>query len=125
VHEIDITDQYYWLRDKPNPDVKAYLDEENAYTDGVMQHTVALQGELYKEILGHIKETDTNVPFKEGEFFYYSRTEQGKQYPIYCRKKGSLDAPEQVILDQNKLAEGEKFMSVGLQHVTDDGNLLA
>jgi oligopeptidase B len=125
VHGVDITDQYYWLRDKPNPDVKAYLDEENAYTDGVMQHTVALQGELYKEILGHIRETDTNVPFREGEFFYYSRTEQGKQYPIYCRKKGSLDAPEQVILDQNKLAEGEKFMSVGLQHVSDDGNLLA
>jgi oligopeptidase B len=125
VHGVDITDQYFWLRDKPNPEVKAYLDEENAYTDAVMKHTSDLQSELYRELVGHIKETDTNVPYKEGDYFYYSRTEQGKQYPIYCRKKGSTDAPEQIILDQNKLAEGEKFMSVGTMHVSDDGKLLA
>ena len=125
VNGVDITDQYFWLRDKPNPDVKAYLEAENAYTDAIMKPTVGLQDELYKEMLGHIKETDTNVPFKEGDYFYYSRTEQGKQYPIFCRKLRSLDAPEQVILDQNKLAEGEKFMNVGLQMVSDDGYLLA
>jgi oligopeptidase B len=124
VNGVDITDQYFWLRDKPNPDVKAYLDAENAYTDAVMQHTTGLQAELYSEMLSHIKETDTQVPYKEGGFFYYSRTEQGKQYPIYCRKT-ALDAAEQVILDQNKLAEGEKFMNVGLMRVSDDGKLLA
>ena len=125
VHGVDITDQYFWLRDKSNPDVKAHLDAENTYTDEVMKHTAALQDELYREMLGHIKETDTNVPFREGDYFYYSRTEQGKQYPIFCRKLRSLEAPEKVILDQNQLAEGEKFMSVGLQVVSDDSTLLA
>jgi len=125
IHGVDITDQYFWLRDKPNPDVKAYLEQENAYTDAIMKHTTELQTELYKEMLAHIKETDVGVPYKEGDYFYYSRTEQGKQYPIYCRKQGSTETPEQVILDQNTLAEGEKFMNVGAQRVSDDGNLLA
>jgi oligopeptidase B len=125
VHDVDISDSYFWLRDKLNPEVKAYLDAENTYTEAMMKHTVALQGQLYDEMLSHIKETDTGVPYKEGKYFYYSRTEQGKQYPIYCRKKEFTEAPEQIILDQNKLAEGEKFMNVGLQRVSDDGSLLA
>jgi len=125
VHGVDITDHYFWLRDKENPEVKAYLDAENAYTDAVMKPTMALQDELYKEMVGHIKETDTNVPYKEGEYFYYSRTEQGKQYPIFCRKQGSTEAAEQVILDVNQLAQGEKFMNVGMVAVSDDGRLMA
>ena len=125
IHGVDLTDHYFWLRDKANPEVKAYLDAENAYTDAVMKPTLALQDELYKEMVGHIKETDTNVPYKEGEYFYYSRTEQGKQYPIFCRKRGSTEAAEQVILDVNQLAQGEKFMNVGLVAVSDDGRLMA
>jgi oligopeptidase B len=124
IHGQTLTDDYFWLRDKTNPDVKAYLEAENEYTSAVMKPTLPLQEALYKEMLGHIKETDMGVPYKEGDFFYYARTEQGKQYPIFCRKRGR-DGAEQVVLDQNQLAEGERFMNVGLQRVSDDGNLLA
>jgi oligopeptidase B len=125
LHGQPWADDYFWLRDKANPEVAAYLEAENAYTDAVMGPTKALQADLYKEMLGHIKETDVSVPYREGGYFYYSRTEEGKQYPIYCRKKGSLDAPEEVTLDLNKLAEGQKFMAIGAYTVTDDGSLLA
>ena len=98
---------------------------ENAYTNAVMRPTEALQKKLYDEMLGRIKETDVEVPYKEGEYFYYVRTEAGKQYGIRCRKKGSMDAPEEVLLDVNELAHGQKFMSLGAFAVSDDGNLLA
>jgi len=120
-----LVDNYYWMRDKKNPDVRAYLEAENAYTDAVMKPTEQLQKKLYKEMLSRIKETDVEVPYKEGGYFYYSRTEAGKQYPIRCRKKGSLDAPEEVLLDVNELAKGQAFMSLGDFKVSDDGNLLA
>jgi oligopeptidase B len=120
-----MVDNYFWLRDKKNPEVKAYLEAENAYTDAVMKPTEGLQKKLYDEMLSRIKETDVEVPYKEGEYFYYSRTEAGKQYQIHCRKKGSMDAPEEVLLDVNELAKGQKFMSLGGYHVSDDGNLLA
>src|SRR5271156_4336234 len=120
-----LVDNYFWLRDKKNPDVRAYLEAENVYTDAVMKPTEPLQKKLYEEMLGRIKETDVEVPYKEGGYFYYSRTEAGKQYPIRCRKKGSLDAPEEVILDVNELAKGQAFMSLGGFSVSDDGNLLA
>src|SRR5215813_1863631 len=97
-----LTDNYYWLRDKPNPEVRAYLEAENAYTDAVMKPTEPFQKKLYQEMLSRVKETDVEVPYKEGEYFYYSRTEAGKQYPIRCRKKGSLNAPEEVVLDVNE-----------------------
>ena len=125
IHGDRRQDDYFWLRDKKNPDVAAYLDAENAYTDAIVKPTVAFQEALYKEMLGRIKETDVNVPFKRGAFWYYSRTEQGRQYPIHCRKPGSLEAAEQVTLDLNALAEGQKFMSLGSYAVSDDGNLLA
>jgi oligopeptidase B len=125
IHGEKRVDDYFWLRDKPNPDVKAYLEAENAYTDAVMKPTEAFQESLYKEMLARIKETDVNVPYRQGGYFYFSRTEQGKQYPIYCRKKGSVEAAEETTLDVNKLAEGQKFMSLGAYTVTDDGNLLA
>ena len=120
-----LVDNYYWLRDKKNPDVKAYLDAENAYTDAVMKPTEGLQKKLYDEMLSRVKETDVEVPYKQGAYFYYLRTEAGKQYGIRCRRKGSMDAPEEVLLDVNELAEGQKFMSVGAYSVSDDGNLLA
>ncbi|HEX9119151.1 MAG TPA: S9 family peptidase [Terriglobales bacterium] len=125
VHGDQRIDNYFWLREKQNPDVAAYLNAENAYTDAVMHGTEAFQDSLYQEMLGHIKQTDVQVPYREGGYWYYSRTEEGKQYPIYCRKAGSLDAPEQITVDVNKLAEGQKFMSLGALTVSDDSNLLA
>lgn len=119
------TDEYGWIREKASPDTIAYLQAENAYAEAVMKPTAELQKKLYDEMLSHIKQTDSNVPWRKGDYFYYSRTEEGKQYPIYARKKGSLDASEQIILDVNKLAEGQKFMSVAAYEPSDDGNLLA
>src|SRR6266850_2413747 len=120
-----LVDNYFWLRDKQNPEVKAYLDAENSYTDAAMKSTEALQKKLYDELLSRIKETDIEVPYKEGGYYYYSRTEAGKQYQIHCRKKGSLDAPEEVVIDVNELAKGQKFISLGAYVVSDDGGFLA
>jgi len=124
IHGETLVDDYFWLREKTNPQVIAYLESENAHTDAVMKPTEALQEKLYKEMVGHIKETDQSVPYRWGNYFYYTRTEQGKQYQTYCRK-AALDAPEEVILDQNELAKGFKFFSIGAFVVSDDGNLLA
>jgi len=118
-------DNYFWLREKKNPEVIKYLEEENAYADAFMKPTEALQQRLYTEMVGHIKETDVNVPYREGNYFYYSRTEKGKQYPIYCRKRESLSAAEEVVLDLNELARGHKYLGLGAYVVSDDGNLLA
>jgi oligopeptidase B len=125
IHGRTLVDNYFWLRDKSNPDVAAYLKAENAYTDAVMKPTEAFQKRLYDEMLSRIKETDVEVPYKQGEYFYYSRSEKGKQYEILCRKKGSLDGPEEVVLDVNVLATGKAFMSVAAYEVSEDGNLLA
>ncbi|MGA2745127.1 MAG: S9 family peptidase [Candidatus Sulfotelmatobacter sp.] len=120
-----MVDNYFWLRDKPNPEVRAYLEAENVYTDAVMKPTLPFQEKLYGEMLSRVKENDVEVPYREGEYFYYVRTEAGKQYPIRCRRKGSMDAPEEVILDQNELAKGQAFMSIAAFAVSPDGNLLA
>lgn len=125
IHGETLVDDYFWLREKSNPEVISYLESENAYTEAAMKPTAALQEKLYKEMVGHIKETDSSVPYRWGSHFYYTRTEQGKQYPTYCRKLGSLDAKEEIILDQNELAKGLKFFSIGSFVVSDDGNLLA
>ena len=125
IHGVTLVDEYFWLREKTNPAVMAHLQAENAYADSLMKHTAPLQEKLYNEMLSHIKQTDTNVPYRFGNHFYYTRTEEGKQYPIFCRKKGALEAAEEIILDQNELAKGQKFMSVGTFSVSDDGNLLA
>lgn len=125
IHGETLVDDYFWLREKTNPAVMAHLQAENAYAEGLMQPTVQLQEKLYNEMLSHIKQTDTNVPYRWGNYFYYTRTEEGKQYPIYCRKRGTLDAAEEIVLDQNELAKGQKFMSVGAFVPSDDGNLLA
>jgi len=125
IHGTTLVDDFFWLREKTNPAVMAHLKAEDDYATTMMKPTAALQTKLYNEMLSHIKQTDTNVPFRWGNYFYYSRTEEGKQYPIYCRKKGSLEAAEEIILDQNELAKGQKFMSVGTFVPSDDGNLLA
>jgi oligopeptidase B len=127
IHGYTVTDDYAWMvdKEKKDPEVLAYLRAEDDYANAMMKPTAAFQEALYKEMLARIKETDENVPYKQGEYFYYTRTEQGKQYPIFCRKKGSLTAPEEVTLDMNKMAEGQKFFSIGAYNVSEDGHLLA
>ena len=120
-----LVDNYFWLREKSNPAVIALLEAENAYASAVMKPTEALQEKLYQEILSHIKQTDNSVPYRWGDYFYYTRTIEGKQYPIYCRKLKSLDAAEQILLDLNEMAKGQKYMSIGSFAPSDDGNLLA
>src|SRR5271169_3497031 len=107
-----LVDDYAWLRERSNPDVKALLEAENAYAAYVMKPTEARQKKLYDEIVSHIKESDDTVPFLKDGYYYYTRTEKGKQYFQLCRKKGSLEAPEQIILDLNHMAEGQKFMAM-------------
>lgn len=124
LHGEVLKDPYYWLREKSNPEVLRYLEAENAWTAEHMRHTEALQDTIYREMLGRIKETDLSVPYRDGGYWYYSRTEQGKSYPIYCRKRGTLDAPEEVMLDLNALAEGRKFFALGGLDVSPDGTLL-
>src|SRR5580698_7383830 len=125
LHGHQLADDYAWLREKDSPDVIAFLEQENAYTHAVMKPTEELQAKLYAEMVGHIKETDISVPFRDGDYFYYSRTEQGAQYPVYCRKRGSLDAGEEIMLDMNQMALGHDFLALGAVTVSDDGNLLA
>ena len=125
IHGRTLTDEYFWLREKTNPKVMDYLKAEDAYAEAMMKPTAALQDSLYKEMLGHIKQTDDTVPYLENGYFYYSRTREGLQYPVYCRKRGSLTAPEEVILDENELAKDQQFLAVGARAVSDDGHLLA
>ncbi|MGE5321307.1 MAG: S9 family peptidase [Actinomycetota bacterium] len=125
IHRATLADDYGWLRDKANPEVAQYLEAENAYADAVMKPVEALQTKLYDEMISHIKETDVNVPYKEGDYFYNSRWEKGLQYLIYFRQKGNLQAPEAVTIDENELAKGQKFLSLGAYLPSDDGNLLA
>jgi oligopeptidase B len=120
-----LVDDYAWLRERTNPRVKAYLEAENAYAEQLTADQKPFAKALYEETLSHIKQTDESVPYRWHGYWYYSRTEEGKQYPVWCRKKGSLSASEEVMLDGNQLAMGEKFMSLGDWVVSDDSNLLA
>ena len=116
------TDNYFWIREKTNPEVIAYLNAENTYTAAKMKHTEALQQKLYDEMLGRIKETDLSVPFRDNGYWYYNRTEKGKSYPIHLRKKGTLEAPEEILFDENALAAGKKFSGVGDWAVNPGGS---
>jgi oligopeptidase B len=118
-------DNYFWLRNRANPEVRKYLEAENGYTEAMMKHTEEFQEQLYKELLGRIKETDFSVPEKIDDYYYYTRTEEGKQYPIYCRKKGSLEASEEILLDQNVLAVGHNYLEIGIFKVSPNHQLLA
>ena len=120
-----IQDYYYWLRDKSDPRVMQYLKSENDYTEALTKASKPFEDALYKEMLGRIKQTDLTVPVQEGGYFYYSRTEEGKQYPILCRRKGSAEGPEQVLLDINEFAKDHKFAAVGSASRSDDQNLCA
>jgi oligopeptidase B len=124
-HGETATDDYYWLREKANPEVLKYLQAENEYTAAMTKHLQPFTDRLYSEMLARIKQTDLSVPVRRGDYLYYSRTEEGKQYPIRCRRKGSMDSPEEILLDQNELAIGHQFLGLGAFVVSDDQNLLA
>src|SRR6185437_13232423 len=114
------SDPYAWLRDRDNPDVTAYLESENAYTAAMMRHTEPLQKALFDEMLARIKEDDTDVPVRRDDWEYYARTETGKPYPIYCRRRTEPGAAEQVIFDQNGAAAGHEFYQLGGFEVSPD-----
>jgi oligopeptidase B len=130
-HGEKVNDPYFWLREKSNPEVIKYLEAENAYTKAMTKDIEPFAKTLYDEMLGRIKQTDLSVPTRRGPYYYYSRTEKGKQYPIQCRKKAAGDgafdekAAEEVLLDENELAQGLKFLSVGAFAISDDSSLLA
>ncbi len=128
-HGETISDDYFWLREKSNPEVAKYLDAENAFLESQTKELKPFADALYKELLGRIKQTDLSVPVRRGEWFYYSRTVEGQQYPIQCRKHGSAtgidqDAKEEILLDQNELAKGKKYLGLGSFDVSDDGKKL-
>ena len=118
-------DPYYWLRERDNPAVLAHLKAENDHTRAQMKPTEALQQQLFEEMKGRIQETDLSVPVLDGTYYYYSRTQEGQQYPIHCRKHGSLEAPEEVLLDENELAKGYEYFDLAAFAPSPDHNLLA
>ena len=118
-------DPYYWMNQRDSDEVIQYLNQENAYTDAVMKGTENLQESLFQEIKGRIKEQDESVPYFENGYFYYTRFDEGKEYPIYCRKKESQDAPEEIMLDVNEMAEGYAYYSVVGVNVSPNNNIVA
>ena len=126
-HGATRQDEYYWLRDdeRANPDMLAYLEAENDYADAVMAPLADSEAALYEEVVGRIKQDDSSVPYKYKDYWYYTRFEEGQEYPIHARRKGSMDAPEEIMLDVNHLAEGHDFYQVGNWEVSPDQTLLA
>jgi oligopeptidase B len=118
-------DEWFWLRDKDSEPVRAYLEAENAYTQALMAPTKPFQEALYQEMLARIQETDMDVPYRYRGWEYYTRTEQGKDYPIYCRRAVAGDTRERVLLDLNEMAQGHDYFALGAFAVSPDGNLLA
>lgn len=124
IHGEEVRDDYFWLRDKTDPATIAYLEAENAYTEAATAESTPLREALYAEMLARIQQTDLSVPYRKGAYLYYSRTEEGKQYPIHCRKRAPEGA-EEVLLDLNALAEGHAYLALGDYETSPDGTLLA
>ncbi len=125
LHGETIEDPYFWLREKDDPRVASHLAAENAYADATMAGTEAIREGLYKEMLARIKETDLSVPYRKGRYWYYARTEEGKQYPILARMLGALTSAEEIVLDLNALARDHAYLAVDAFVVSDDGDFLA
>ncbi|MFB9058220.1 S9 family peptidase [Mariniflexile ostreae] len=123
IHNDPRIDEYYWLNDKENPEVIAYLNAENAYTKSMMQHTEGFQKELFEEMKARIKEDDTSVPYKHNGYWYLTRYEVGKDYPVYTRKKGTLEADEEVLFDCNEMAKGHSYFSLGGISISPDNTM--
>src|SRR5258706_8491187 len=118
-------DHYRWLREKDDPAVVDCLTAENVYTEAVMRSLEDFRARVYKEMLSRIQETDESVPYRRRGYWYYQREVQGQQYPISCRRKGTMEAPEEVLLDVNEVAKGHKFTSIGILEVSPDSTKLA
>jgi oligopeptidase B len=125
IHGDTRIDEYFWLREREDSAVIAYLEAENAYRESVMKNTEELQSKLYEEIVGRIKQTDMSVPYRLNGYYYYTRYEEGKEYPIYCRKKGSLDAEEEIMLNVNEMAEGFSYYQVAGLSISPDNRILS
>ncbi len=118
-------DNYYWLNERENPEVIDYLEQENRYVEEMMRDTEPLQQKLYEEILGRIKQDDVSYPVKRNGYYYYTRFEEGKEYPVYCRRKDNMENPEQILLDVNEMAQGYHYYDIGAYSVSPDNNMLA
>jgi oligopeptidase B len=118
-------DNYYWLRERENPEVIQFLNDENDYAAKTMAHALPFEEKLFAEIKNRFKQTDMSVPYKRDGYFYYTRYEEGKEYPIYARKRGALDQPEEIMLDANQLAAGHDFFSIGATAVSFAQDLFA
>ncbi len=125
IHGDTRIDNYYWMNNREDPEVIAHLEAENAYKDSVMKHTEPLQEKLFEEIKSKIKQEDESVPYKENGYYYYSRTVPEKEYYLVCRKKETLEAAEEVLLDVNKMAEGYEFYALGGSEISPDNKILA
>lgn len=124
-HDQVRVDPYYWLNDRTNPEVLAYLQKENDYATALREHTAELEHMLFEEIKGRIKPTDLSVPFKQGDYVYYIRYEEGKEYALYCRKKGSLSSPEEIMIDGNELAQGHEYFALGNWMISSGQDIVA
>ena len=126
-HGATRNDEYYWLRDdkRENPEMLAYLNAENAYADAVLKPLEALEETLYAELVARVKQDDSSVPYLEDGYWYYTRFETGKEYPVYARRKGTMDAPEQVLFEVNQLAEGKDYFQIGDFQVSPDDQWVA
>src|SRR5262245_49076955 len=118
-------DDYYWLKERDNPKVRAYLEAENRYTSAVMAPNQALVDALFAEIKGRIKQDDMSAPYKRDNYYYYTRYQDGKQYPLYCRKRGSLTGAEEIMIDGPALGEGQAYFAVQGQEVSSGEDILA
>ena len=118
-------DDYYWLRERENPEVIAYLEAENDYTSSMLAHTEGLQEELYEEMVGRVRQDDSSVPYRLGDYLYYTRTEAGRPYPVHCRRGTADGAAEEVLLDLNALSEGHGYYAVSGRRISPDAKLLA
>ena len=125
INGYTLKDNYYWLRDKDDSNVIKYLKSENRYAEEMLKPAKKIEKKIYKEVIGRIKQTDLTVPYREGDYYYYKKYVKGEQYPIFCRKKGSLKSEEAIILDQNKLSHGHQFYNLKILSISPNGNLLA
>lgn len=125
IHGLELQDNYFWLREKENPEVVSYLKEENDFTAKTMAPTAPFQEKLFQEIKARIKEDDASVPYKDGGYYYYSRFEKGGEYALYCRKKGNLEASEEIILNGNEMGKGKAYFSIGGYEIADNEQIVA
>ena len=125
IHDHERNDEYYWLNERDNPDVIEYLKAENTYRDSYMKEYKSLENEIFEEIKSRIKEDDSSVPYKDNGYYYYTRYEQGKQYPIYCRKKDNLESKEEILIDANIMSEGHEYFRIGGIDISPNNKIMA